>query len=129
MSLECRIHFQTTHRTPVNTKTVTEQGIPWFCSEGFVELYGAGQLLNLRDHGTPVHMIVHNKDVFADTCGNKLKTFPIADIISFIETHWSGELLVQENKQCHTSLFVCLAVLKAVQANNPHGSWCCLEFH
>jgi hypothetical protein len=125
MSVECRIHFNTSFRS------FTTDGI--FLSEGYVDLYGALPLQSAvckLEHATSVSLFHprNNKQFFDYPYGHDLKMYPLVDILRIIKKEYN-QMLKDENK---SSLTVTIGILEAIIQNSSQSQdelVVVLEFH
>ena len=124
MSVECRIHFNSSFRS--FTSEI-------FLSEGYVDLYGARKLQAAVEklESAPSLKLFHprNNELFSvDPYGNDLKMYPLIDILEIIKKEYS-QFLVDGTK---SSLTVTIGILEAIIQNSSQTKdelVVLLEFH
>lgn len=114
MSVECRIHFNTSFRS------FSTSGI--FLTEGFFDFYGARPLRNAVEQleGAPSVSLFHprNNELFSkDPYGADLKMYPLVDILRIIKKEYN-QMLQDGNK---SSLTVAIGILEAIIQNSSRS--------
>lgn len=125
MSVECRIHFNTSFRS------FSTSGI--FLTEGFCDFYGARPLRNAveqLENAPSVSLFqLRNNELFSkDPYGADLKMYPLVDILRIIKKEYN-QMIQDGNK---SSLTVAIGILEAIIQNSSQSQdelVVVLEFH